>query len=255
LGECLAMSDVLVPVSLFRESRIIRTITSDINPRVSTSINTPVLSYMSVVRSTMPDRLFDPERWGWTPDSRPPNILVASVDGQHLLLKSPPPAIAQTFPNIMAMHATGLCYDHRTYLVQSSVGVYAGPRSTWNLSYRLPASTRRQTIPRTHLDAALRALSMFEGQMRSQRNSPFDTVIIVSESGYVVTGATRDIYRWRRARWMTIQGHQVHHRDLWQSMNSRLMRLERLGYKVMFWKCSRWDNAAADRLARIALLG
>ncbi|ETS86302.1 hypothetical protein PFICI_00130 [Pestalotiopsis fici W106-1] len=80
-------------------------------------------------------------------------------------------------------------------------------------------------------------------------------IVIATDSGYVVEGATKHIKSWIRYGWTTRQGTGVKNKDLWELLLGDVERWDREGVKVHFWKIPREWNSVADYSAKTAAAG
>jgi hypothetical protein len=89
------------------------------------------------------------------------------------------------------------------------------------------------------LRAAVEALLQVDSQAR---------IRIVTDSQYLINGATRWIPGWKRSGWLTKEGRPVEHRDLWEE-------IDRLAGSRVMWEYVRGhaghpENERADRIAQ-----
>lgn len=80
----------------------------------------------------------------------------------------------------------------------------------------------------------------------------FTSVVIATDSEYVVEGATQWVRSWVYWDWTTVQGHPVKNRDLWEMLLGEIEWWDAEGFCVRFWRIPREWNRSADGAARTA---
>ncbi|GLA37379.1 hypothetical protein AnigIFM63309_004292 [Aspergillus niger] len=152
------------------------------------------------------------------------------------------------YPDLMERAAINGRYGAR-----ASIGVYHGPGHGWNESARLSPELR-QTNQVAELAACERALIYaciiqehwddIAEEIETGKERLY-TVVIKSDSEYVVRGMTEWIYKWKANGWVNAKGFQL-------PIESTLS-LEDEQVTVQFWQVPRELNQEADRLATSAL--
>lgn len=104
-----------------------------------------------------------------------------------------------------------------------------------------------QTSNRAELRAVIGAL-----RFRYWKGEGFDTLVIATDSEYVVEGATNWVRGWLRRDWKTSTGTSVKNKDLWQALLGEAERFSDRDMKVVFWRILREQNTLADRHAKEA---
>lgn len=104
-----------------------------------------------------------------------------------------------------------------------------------------------QTSNRAELRAVLAAL-----QFRFWPGEGLDTLVIATDSAYIVDGATSWVRGWTRKGWKTSAGAPVKNRDLWECIIGEVEKFHDEGMKVKFWRIPREHNTEADRRAKEA---
>lgn len=112
-----------------------------------------------------------------------------------------------------------------------------GPRSE-------PAT---QTTERAELRAVIAAL-----QYRVWHIEGWKSIVIATDSDYVVSGATENVDRWIAKKWKTTRGKRVLNRDLWELLMKVIKKIGGNGVEVLFWKISREENKLACEKAKEA---
>ncbi|KAJ5772605.1 ribonuclease H-like protein [Penicillium odoratum] len=87
-----------------------------------------------------------------------------------------------------------------------------------------------QTSNRAELRAVIAALRYREWTFEG-----FNSLVIATDSSYVVNGITSGISEWQENGWRTSAGHPVLNRDLWQFLLSELKNWGEDGLSVEFW--------------------
>ncbi|KAL2878560.1 hypothetical protein SGCOL_006030 [Colletotrichum sp. CLE4] len=106
--------------------------------------------------------------------------------------------------------------------------------------------TYRHTSNRAELRAAVAAL-----RYRAWSAEGFRSIVIATDSTYVVNGATDWARAWVRKGWrLSSTGKPVKNRDLWEALLLNVERLHDKGVKVRFWWIPRKFNHEADRAAK-----
>ncbi len=103
------------------------------------------------------------------------------------------------------------------------------------------------TSNRAELRAAIAVLRLCDW-----RGEGFDSVVIATDSSYVVDGATGWVKGWVRNGWKTRTGSDVKNRDLWDLLLGEVERWKDHGLHVELWKIPRELNGDADAAAKEA---
>ncbi|KAI1328413.1 putative ribonuclease H1 [Xylariaceae sp. FL0255] len=82
----------------------------------------------------------------------------------------------------------------------------------------------------------------------------WDSIVIASESAYVVQGATIYARTWFNNGWKTAGGKYVENKDLWELLLGEVERWHDLGLLVQLWHISRQCNEGVDEIAREAAI-
>lgn len=109
-----------------------------------------------------------------------------------------------------------------------------------------------QSSNRAELRAVIAAL-----RFRHWPGEGFSTVVIATDSEYVVEGSTRWAKTWVQNNWRTkgITGNggaNVKNKDLWEMLLGECEKAHRRGLAIQFWKIPRDWNALADQGAKNA---
>ncbi|KAI1151401.1 ribonuclease H-like protein [Nemania diffusa] len=106
-----------------------------------------------------------------------------------------------------------------------------------------------QTSNRAELRAALAAL-----RARQWSDDGYRTVVIASDSEYLVKGASEWVRKWTDNHWKTSGGKNVANRDLWEMLLGEAERYEEENLAIEFWRIERNMNEITDAAAKKATL-
>lgn len=104
-----------------------------------------------------------------------------------------------------------------------------------------------QTSNRAELRAVLAAL-----RFRFWTGEGFTSVVIATDSEYVVNGTTQWVRSWIVRDWKTAKGEDVKNQDLWQLLLGEVERWQEKGLRIRFWRIPRAWNEDADNGAKMA---
>lgn len=106
-----------------------------------------------------------------------------------------------------------------------------------------------QTSNRAELRAVIAAL-----RFRHWRGEGFKTVVIATDSSYVVDGATQWAKDWVKNGWKTNGSRRanVKNKDLWEGLLGECERAHGFDMAIQFWKIPREWNTLADEGAKKA---
>ncbi|CAG7854633.1 SubName: Full=Related to ribonuclease H1, putative-Talaromyces stipitatus {ECO:0000313/EMBL:CCA70527.1} [Serendipita indica DSM 11827] len=107
-----------------------------------------------------------------------------------------------------------------------------------------------QTLHRAELRAAIGAM-----QYRSWNTEGFNSIVIATNSDYVVRGGTEWVWKWAKNGWTNpVDGYPVANRSLWEKFMKEVRKMESVGVEVRFWYISAEWNEAAVELANAGTL-
>jgi ribonuclease HI len=104
-----------------------------------------------------------------------------------------------------------------------------------------------QTSNRAELRAVIAAL-----RFRHWAGEGWKSIVVATDSEYVVKGATEWARRWTRNGWKTASGNAAKNRDLWELLLGQVELWQEEGLRVEMWRVPRAWNAAADAAAKAA---
>ncbi|RYP20468.1 hypothetical protein DL765_002767 [Monosporascus sp. GIB2] len=104
-----------------------------------------------------------------------------------------------------------------------------------------------QTSSRAELRAVIAAL-----RFRHWPVEDFRTLVVATDSEYVVDGATMWTRTWVKNGWKTQVGDKVKNRDLWKALLGEVEWFKDEGVAIQFWRIPRECNELADAAAKKA---
>ncbi|KAI1091706.1 ribonuclease H-like protein [Rostrohypoxylon terebratum] len=104
-----------------------------------------------------------------------------------------------------------------------------------------------QSSNRAELRAVIAAL-----RFRYWPNEGFSTIVIATDSEYVVEGSTTWAKTWIKKGWKTSGGVEVKNQDLWELLLGEVERWKEDGLSIRFWRIQRDWNQTADAAAKEA---
>ena len=126
-------------------------------------------------------------------------------------------------------------------------------RGAWSLIFRPEAPEANvacrleqdgpQTLHRAELRGAIAAL-----QYRNWNSEGFRSLVIATNSDYVVRGATEWAWKWEKNGWKNQHDSSpVANRGLWEKLMKEVRKLESIGVEPKFWYISaEWNEAAVE---------
>ncbi|CCF39493.1 RNase H domain-containing protein [Colletotrichum higginsianum] len=155
----------------------------------------------------------------------------------------------------MLIYTDGACLENGAADARGGCGFVFGPRLetapgrvAFKLEDRGPdGQVYRHTSNRAELRAAVGAL-----RFRRWYGESFKSIVIATDSTYVVDGATDWARGWCRKEWRLSNGQPVKNRDLWVSLLLEAEKLHDNGMTVHFWRIPREWNHEADSAAKDA---
>jgi ribonuclease HI len=108
-----------------------------------------------------------------------------------------------------------------------------------------------QTSQRAEILAASTALR--KASVLFAENISVGTIVLLSDSQYVVGAMTEWVFRWKENGWKNAAGKAVENKREFQELDELIEQVEEdHGLAVRFWLVRREDNARADELAKAA---
>ena len=155
-------------------------------------------------------------------------------------------------PTELLIYTDGACLDNGHANARAGCGfVFSSvpnPASfcTFRLENKGPTGeVYKPTSNRAELRAVIAAL-----RYRAWDGEGFRSIVIATDSDYVVNGATRWVRSWLKKGWKTSIGAPVKNKDLWQVLLGEAERWSERGVKIQFWWIPRYLNTEADLRAR-----
>lgn len=162
--------------------------------------------------------------------------------------------VYQNDPAQVLVYVDGACSNNGQLNPRAGWAVVYGPGDAGVVSGRLEekgpfGEASQATSNRAELRAAIAALRLCDW-----RSEGFFTIVLATDSTYVIDGATNWVGGWIRNGWKTRTDDDVKNRDLWDLLLGEVEKWKTRGLLVKFWKISRDQNAAADAAAKKASL-
>lgn len=163
--------------------------------------------------------------------------------------------IRRTNPNEFLIYTDGLCLDNgkptaragRAFIFRSADDKYNGA-CTFKLEQKGPTGeTCPQTSNRAELRAVIAAL-----QYRTWVGERWTSLVIATDSEYVVKGTTVWVSNWLKNGWRTSTGKPVVNRDLWELLLQEIGSYEEGALRIRLWRIPRSLNVEADGRAKEA---
>jgi ribonuclease HI len=142
----------------------------------------------------------------------------------------------------------GACLDNGQANPRAGYAFVAGPSNIYKnrLEKKGPfGDDGLQTSNRAELRAVLAALGF-----RHWPGEGFTTLVIATDSEYVVEGVTKWVKAWLKNDWKTAARKPVKNKDLWEMLLGEVERFKGYGMDLEFWRISRDLNAVADKAAK-----
>lgn len=165
--------------------------------------------------------------------------------------------IHPTNPRQFLIYTDGACLDNGRVNPRAGCSFVFRPstQQSQGLGYtRFPLENRGPTgevHPQTSNRAELRAV-IAALRFRFWPGEGFNSLIIATDSEYVVEGMTSWVRGWLRRGWRTRTGTAVKNRDLWECLLGEIERWDDNGMQIKFWRIPRDWNTDADYHARHA---
>ncbi|KAH6962030.1 hypothetical protein BKA56DRAFT_647580 [Ilyonectria sp. MPI-CAGE-AT-0026] len=166
--------------------------------------------------------------------------------------------ISRNDRNKVLVYTDGACSNNGQLEPRAGWAVVCAPPGNDDECYRGGVSGRLEdkgpfgddsvaTSNRAELRAAIGAL-----RLRDWQNEGYDSIVIATDSSYVVDGATGWAKGWVRNGWKTRNRDNVKNRDLWEVLLGEVERWKDQGMTVDLWKIPRELNGDADAAAKRA---
>ncbi|KAN0075682.1 Ribonuclease H-like domain containing protein [Elaphomyces granulatus] len=152
-------------------------------------------------------------------------------------------------PTQMLIYTDGACLDNGGENPRGGCAFVFRPSTSGYVAFRLenegPTGQRhQQTSNRAELRAVIGAL-----RFRAWMGDGFETIVVATDSEYVVNGSTNYIRSWLQNGWKKGSGTPVENKDLWLALLRECEQWHNMGPKIKFWKIPRKWNTEADRWA------
>ena len=158
-------------------------------------------------------------------------------------------------PKQALIFTDGACLNNGQPNPKAGWGFVYGPGSAGQPSVTSGRLERRgpfgdhsiQSSNRAELRAVIAAL-----RFRHWVGEGFTSMVIATDSAYVVDGSTRWAKTWIKNGWKTSRDAEVKNKDMWEVLLGEVERWEELGMSIQLWKIPRHWNHTADAVAALA---
>jgi len=148
------------------------------------------------------------------------------------------------------MFIGGACIDNDSPNARAGWAVCLGPQLVIKSQLEPPSVGSNDDDVQTNNRAELRSATVALG-LRVWKGEGFTSVVIASDSEYVVKGYCERLATWKESNWKTACGTDVLNKDLWEVLDDRVHRVANQGAQVLFWLIPReWNEA--DKYAKQA---
>ncbi|KAF9017298.1 ribonuclease H-like protein [Hymenopellis radicata] len=181
-------------------------------------------------------------------DRSPANLVFPSSPFSHVhwaTAREPTKKLVDT--RTILISVDGACSRNGTPSARAGVGIFFGPDSPHNISEAIDGV---QTSQRAEILAAIKALKKVS--LLLQNVFSVNTIVLLSDSQYVVGAMTEWIFAWKENGWRNANGGVVENKADFQKLDQLIETLEEDGLDVKFWKVGRENNVHADELAKAA---
>lgn len=167
-----------------------------------------------------------------------------------------PRFIHRGHPDSFLIYTDGSCLSNGRGDARAGCAFFFEPalpdHTSSTVSFRLEnegptGEMHRQTSNRAELRAVIAASRFLPWHLEG-----FTTLVIATDSEYVVNGATDWVSSWCQNGWTASNGHRILNEDLWRCLFGEVERWHDLGLRIEFWRIPREWNDIADRAARNA---
>ncbi|TPX10052.1 uncharacterized protein E0L32_001249 [Thyridium curvatum] len=166
--------------------------------------------------------------------------------------------ISRSDPDKVLVYVDGACSQNEQQKPRGGWAVVCGEFGTGSQPHQCVASGRLEekgpfgdvsvaTSNRAELRAVIAALRLYDWGRKG-----YKSIVIATDSSYVVNGATGWVKGWVRNGWKTRTGKNVKNKDLWDMLFGEVEKWKDQGQSVAFWKIPRELNLRADAAAKRA---
>ncbi|BCS23025.1 uncharacterized protein APUU_31250S [Aspergillus puulaauensis] len=217
-------------------------------PTVCTTC-TPQLVKEPIIPKTMADRRFRPERF-YGADYRPEDIEVARGQLVHTCSQEAGSDTATIQLTTIVVAFDGACLRNGKPGALGAVGVYFGPKNPWNKRQKLyPEMTHTSQL--AELVGCRGATRFVLAMLKSEKRPKVETLIIKSDSEYVIRSLTEYMPKWKSNGWRNAKGLRVANAEVFQEIEANIRILEeQKAVRVYLWAVPRSMNEDADLLAK-----
>jgi ribonuclease HI len=151
----------------------------------------------------------------------------------------------------------GACSNNGQPTARAAVAAYFGPQSEYNWQGALDED-EKQSSQCAELTGAIRALEIVRDQLEAREPDWLEvrTVVVVSDSEYVVAGISTRIVKWKRNGYKASygRGQSIANKEKFMELDGLVTELADVhDVHVKFWRIDREYNKEADEMAGGAL--
>lgn len=141
---------------------------------------------------------------------------------------------------------------------RSSIGIFYGRNNRHNFSAELKGKkhTEQTAVLQACIEALTRTYVLHNKwqiepviSLKYEAVRPLNTVVIKSDSEYLIKGVTEWLPKWKENSWRKTSGQPVANAELWKSIDSMLKHLE-YDIKVKFWYVAKEMNQVSTAMAK-----
>lgn len=149
------------------------------------------------------------------------------------------------------IYTDGACLNNGQPNARAGWAFVFGPMAPFSLRLENKGPFGEHLQPQTSNRAELRAVT---GALRFRHwvDEGFTSLVIATDSEYVVSGATKWSREWVKNEWRTAAGDAVKNKDLWEMLLGEVERWDEEELEVVFWRIGREHNKIADAAAKKA---
>jgi len=151
----------------------------------------------------------------------------------------------------------GACSNNGQPTARAAVAAYFGPQSEYNWQGALDED-EKQSSQCAELTGAIRALEIARDQLEAREPNWLEvrTLVVVSDSEYVVAGISTRIVKWKRNGYKANygKGQSIANKEKFMELDGLVTELADVhDVHVKFWRIGREYNKEADEMAGDAL--
>ncbi|KAF8347955.1 ribonuclease H-like protein [Amanita rubescens] len=147
----------------------------------------------------------------------------------------------------LLVFTAGACANSGTDNAHAGWAISLGPQKVLkgelNPDPEAPAAIGSDNVQYTSNRAELWAVCVAL-TLRVWKGEGFSTIVVATDSEYVVKGYCEWLPVWKQRNWKTARGADVTNKDMWQRLESAIQKVANSGTQVLFWQVPRaWNEA------------